>query len=62
MKKAIAMFLLGGAALAAVPASADVINVADTAYIDTSDTSVWQESNGEAGLQRDGDNPDSRVL
>lgn len=52
MKKLIAAAMLAGALFAALPASADVIDIGGAAYIDTSDNTVWQESNGVAGLQR----------
>jgi hypothetical protein len=52
MRKLISVAVLAAVAFAALPATADVVDVAGTLYVDTSDNSVWQESNGQAGLQR----------
>lgn len=50
-------------ALVATPALADVVDVAGQAYVDAEDASVWQESNGIAGLQRvAGEDADGRPI
>lgn len=51
MKKLLALAVLAAGMFAALPAKADPVNVADTLYVDE-DATVWQESNGLAGLQR----------
>lgn len=51
MKKLLAMAILAAGMFAALPAKADPVNIADTLYVDE-DVTVWQESNGIAGLQR----------
>ncbi|MEO7804247.1 MAG: hypothetical protein ABIS18_07655 [Actinomycetota bacterium] len=56
MRRKLALLAAGLVAAGAMGiASADVIDAGGAAYVDTSDNSVWQESNGEAGLQRDAD-------
>lgn len=51
MKKILAMAILAAGMFAALPAKAEPVNIADTLYVDE-DATVWQESNGIAGLQR----------
>ncbi|HLF24237.1 MAG TPA: hypothetical protein VI565_09985 [Burkholderiales bacterium] len=51
MKKILAMAILAAGVFAALPANAEPVNIADTLYVDE-DLTVWQETNGVAGLQR----------
>ncbi|HVL90950.1 MAG TPA: hypothetical protein VM841_12025 [Actinomycetota bacterium] len=65
MKKIFAAAVVAAGLFASLPASADVIDIAGTIYVDDSDATVWQESNGVEGLQReaDGETPaDSQLL
>lgn len=65
MKKILAAAAVAAGLFASLPASADVISVLDTIYVDDADATVWQETNGVEGLQReaDGDVPaDTQVL
>lgn len=56
MRRKLALLAAGLVAVGTIGiASADVIDAGGAAYVDTSDNSVWQETNGEAGLQRSDD-------
>lgn len=60
MKKILAGAAVAAGLFASMPANAEVINVLDTIYVDDSDASVWQETNGVPGLQREaGDDYDA---
>lgn len=63
MKKLLAMAIVAAGIFAALPSHAEDINIGDTLYVGD-DVSVWQETNGKAGLQRvaaDGFAADTRL-
>lgn len=53
MKKILAAAAVAAGLFASLPASAEPINIADTIYVDDADLTVWQETNGVPGLQRE---------